>query len=282
MIGLQDYHRDPPKGSSTGRSKRKKVRDKARKGKRIFLFFLAIPLLAAIFLFWTYEQFRHSSFFRVKAVRVEGCARVPSQEVLSSLALDPDSNILLLDLSALSARAESNPWIQEASICRCLPHTLLVKVQERRPAGILVADKPYLISEDGVILARLHGQDGLEMPLIRLATPQGVLRVGDLVQVGLFQRGSTIWRDLSQTLGAGAQVREVCQAKDGSLSVRLGGRMPSLRLRPESAEEQFARLREVLMRYGTDLGSLGYIDLRFSGKVILKSAGTGGEEIGKG
>jgi hypothetical protein len=146
----------------------------------------------------------------------------------------------------------------------------------------LVADKPYLISEDGVILARLHGQDGLEMPLIRLATPQGVLRVGDLVQVGLFQRGSTIWRGLSQTLGAGAQVREVCQAKDGSLSVRLVGRMPSLRLRPESAEEQFARLREVLMRYGTDLGSLGYIDLRFSGKVILKPAGTGGEEIGKG
>jgi hypothetical protein len=280
---LQDYHRDSPQRSSTGRSKRKKARDTGRKGKRIFLFFLAIPLLAAIFLFWTYEQFRHSPFFRVKAVRVEGCARVPSQEVLSSLALEPDSNILLLDLSALSARAESNPWIQEASICRRLPHTLLVKVQERRPAGIWVAGKPYLISEDGVILARLQGQGGLDMPLIRLATPEGVLRVGHQVQVGLFQRGSTIWRDLSQTLqGAGAQIREVCQAKDGSLSVRLGGRMPSLRLRPESAEEQFARLREVLTRYDLDLGSLEYIDLRFSGKVILKPAGRGGEQIGKG
>jgi cell division protein FtsQ len=280
---LQDYHRDSPKRSSIGRSKRKKVRDKARKGRRVFLFFLAIPLLAAIFIFWTYEQFRHSPFFRVKAVQVEGCARVPSQEVLNSLQLDPNANILLLDLSALSARVRSNPWIQEASICRRLPHTLLVEVLERRPAGILVADNPYLISGDGVILAPLQGHDELDLPLIRLATPGRGLQVGDLVQIGPFQSGSTIWRDLSQTLnGSGAKVREICQAKDGSLSVHLGGGMPSLRLRPESAEEQLARLREVLMRVDPDLGSLEYIDLRFSGKVILKPMGRGGEGIGKG
>ena len=209
--------------------------------------------------------------------------RVRSQEILSSLQLDPNSNILLLDLSALSARARGNPWIQEASICRHLPHTLLVKVLERRPVGILVADNPYLISEDGVILARLQGHDGLDLPLIRLATPGRGLRVGDLVQIGPFQRGSTIWRDLSQTLeGSGAKIREICQAKDKSLSVHLGGRMPSLRVRPESAEEQFARLREVLLHQDPDLGSLEYIDLRFSGKVILKPMGRGGEEIGKG
>ncbi len=280
---MQDYHRDSPKRSSIGRSKRKKVRDKARKGRRVFLFFLAIPLLAAIFIFWAYEQFRHSPFFRVKAVQVEGCARVPSQEVLNSLQLDPNANILLLDLSALSARVRSNPWIQEASICRRLPHTLLVEVLERRPAGILVADNPYLISGDGVILAPLQGHDELDLPLIRLATPGGGLQVGDLVQIGPFQSGSTIWRDLSQTLnGSGATVREICQAKDGSLSVHLRGGMPSLRLRPESAEEQFARLREVLMRVDPDLGSLEYIDLRFSGKVILKPMGRGGEGIGKG
>jgi len=280
---LQDYHRDHTQRSSIGRSKRKKVRDKARKGKKIFLFFSAIPLLAGIFAFWTYEQFRHSPFFRVKAVQVEGCTRVQSEEVLRSLQLDPNSNILLLDLSALSARARCNPWIQEASICRHLPHTLLVKVLERRPAGILVADVPYLISEDGVVLAHLQGRDGFDLPFIRLATPGRGLQAGDLVQIGPFRGGSTIWRDLSQTLqGAGAKVREICQAKDGSLSVHLGGGMPSLRFRTESAEEQFARLREVLTRYDPDLGSLEYIDLRFSGKVILKPMGRGGERIGKG
>ncbi len=206
-----------------------------------------------------------------------------SEEVLNSLRLDPDSNILLLDLSALSARVRCNPWIQEVSICRRLPHTLRVEVLERRPAGILMADARYLISEDGVILARLQGHEEFDLPLIRLATPGAGLQAGDPIQIGPFQRGSTIWRNLIQTLkGAGVKIREICQAKDGSLSVRLGGRMPSLRFRTESSEEQFARLREVLLRCDPDLGSLEYIDLRYSGKVILKPMGRGGGRIGKG
>jgi cell division septal protein FtsQ len=190
------------------------------------------------------------------------------------LKLDPDCNILLLDLSALSARVRSDPWIEEAAICRRLPHTLMVKIMERRPAGILVVKDRYLISEDGVILPRLPKNEAADLPFIHLATAEGRYQTGDAVQTGPFQRGSTVWRDLSQTLrGLGAQIREVYQTKDGSLSFHLGGGMPSLRLRAESFEEQCTRLKEALASYGSDWRSLEYIDLRFSGKVILKPLG---------
>lgn len=245
------------------------------------LFSLLMPVIAAT-LIWGFRQFRHSPLFRVQGVRVERCAQVSPQEVTDLLKLEADSNILLLDLSELAERARSHPWVQEASIGRRLPHTLVVKIEERRPACVLLGANPYLVSEDGMILASLKGRTVADLPSFRLAEG-GDFRMGERIDSSLFQRGQYFWRDLQQFLkGSAIQIREIYQAKDGSLSVSLGGGMPSLRLRPESLEEQAPRLMSVISRYGPGWRSLEYIDLRFSGKIILKPVGKGGGGLGKG
>jgi hypothetical protein len=220
----------------------------------------------------------------VEAVRVERCAQVSPQEVSDLLRLEPNSNILLLNLSQLAERARRHPWIQEACISRRLPHTLVVKIEERRPACVLFGVNPYLVSEDGVILASLRGRDFPDLPFIRLADEQ-TFQSGERINSPLFQRGHYFWRDFGQALrGMGGQIEKIYQAKDGSLSLSLGERMPFLRLRPESSEleEQVARLKGIVSRYHPDWRSLEYIDLRFLGKVILKPRGKGGGGLGKG
>ena len=246
------------------------------------LFLLVLPLLGAGIASWSYKQFCTSPLFRVEAVQVERCSQVSPQEVSNSLSLEPNANILLLDLSELAGRARRNPWVQEASIRRLLPHTLLVKVVERRPAGVLLGGDPFLVSEDGMILASLKGQDSPKLPLIRLEGERS-FQVGDTVRSAMFQRDCYLWRGFSQFLkGAGGQIREIYETKDGSLQVKLDQGMPSLKLRPESLEEQFARMGKVFSRHSIDWASVEYVDLRFSGRVILKPTGKGGEGLGKG
>jgi hypothetical protein len=202
--------------------------------------------------------------------------------VVDLLKLEADSNLLLLDLSELAERARRHPWVQEASISRRLPHTLVVKIEERRPACVLVGANPYLVSEDGMILSSLKARPVGDLPSFRLAEGRD-LRMGERINSSLFQRGQYFWRDLQQSLkGSAIPIRDIYQAKDGSLSVSLGGGRPSLRLRPESLEEQAPRLMNIMAGYGLDWSSLEYIDLRFPAKIILKPVGKGGGGLGKG
>ncbi|MDH7500259.1 MAG: FtsQ-type POTRA domain-containing protein [candidate division NC10 bacterium] len=247
---------------------------------------LLFPLLAlAILVFlgaWGFRLFQGGAAFRLEAIQVEGCAQISAQEVRDSLHLESSSNLLLLDLSELSRRLRSNPWIREASVRRHLPHTLVVKIEERRPAGILPGPVRFLVSEDGVILSAWKGGDLPPLPFLHLTGTRG-LEVGGTITSNLFQAGSCLWRDLQQMLTVrGGQIREIWEGRDGSLSMNLGEGMPSLRWRAESLEEQLARLKEVMSLYHPDWRALEYIDLRFSGKVILKPVGKGGGGVGKG
>jgi len=278
----RDLGRRPPFAHRLRANQLKGHRGSRNEWTRRILF----PLLAvAILVFlgaWGFRLFQRSASFRLEAILVEGCAQISPQEILDLLELEPCSNILLLDLGELSKRVRSNPWIQEASLRRHLPHTLVVKIEERRPAGILSGDDCFLVSEDGVILTSLEGRDLPFLPLIRLAEARD-LRVGETIESGLFRGGHIFWRDVHQMVASkGGQMREICQARDGSLSMNLGEGMPSLRWRPESLEEQMVRLKGVMSLYHPDWRTLEYIDLRYSGKVILKPVGKGGGGFGKG
>ena len=107
--------------------------------------------------------------------------------------------------------------------------------------------------------------------------------MGDRIESALFQRSQFLWGDFSRTLkGMGVPIREIWEAKDGDLTLHLGGKMPAIRLHPESLEEQFPRLKTVCSLSGGNWGSLDYIDLRFPRKVILRLKKGGGEGFGKG
>ena len=284
MRKCQQQIRRVPNSSRLRVSQRPAPRHRARRLRRsILLLLLGLPLLGFSGR-WSYRQFQQSPLFRVEAIEVERCMQISPREVWNALQLGPNENILLLDLPELAGRACSNPWIQEASIRRDLPHTLLVRIVERRPAGILLGENPYLVSEDGMILASLKArrEEYANLPYIRLAG-RGQFQVGDRIESGLFQRSQFLWREFSRTLkGMGVPIREIWEAKDGDLTLHLGRRMPAIRLHPDSLEEQFPRLKTVCSLSGGNWGSLDYIDLRFSRKVILKLKEGGGERFGKG
>jgi len=169
-----------------------------------------------------YRAVLRLSYFRVVDVQVEGNLQVTSQDIIANLGLPPDASILELDLPALSRRVLQNSWIKEASIRRRLPLSLTVQVVERMPEAVFIADRRYLLSADGVILAELDADELPTLPTLRAAGPRRVA-IGDRILTSEMVQGLSVWRQfqLANALN-GERAHEITMAGDGSYLVNLG------------------------------------------------------------
>lgn len=86
----------------------------------------------------------------VRHINISGHKVVSEETLRTSLSLLLKKNILSLDLDQWKKRLLKNPWIEEVSIKRNLPSTLLVEVKEREPvAFFLWKGKTYLVGASG-------------------------------------------------------------------------------------------------------------------------------------
>jgi len=209
------------------------------------------------------------AYFRVAEVEVEGNLQVASRDLITSLKLSPDASILEVDLPALTRRVLQNPWIKEASIRRRLPLSLTVQVVERNPEAVFIADRRYLLSGDGVILAELEADELPTLPTLRAAAPRRV-EIGERILSSERVQGLSVWRQFQRANALkGERAHEIAMAKDGSYVVNLGGRMPTIRLRAEDMEGQLGRLGAALAASGQGLEWFGEVDLRFRDRVVF-------------
>jgi len=211
-------------------------------------------------------------YFRVAEIQVEGNLQVAAQDIVGSLGLKPETSILEVDLPALTQRVLQNPWIKEASVQRRLPLSLTIQVVERMPEAVFIADRHYLLSADGVILAEL-GEDELPtLPTLRAPTPRQV-DVGERILTSEMVQGLSVWRQfqLANAL-QGERAHEIAIAGDGSYVVNLGQRMPAIRLHAQDLEGQLRRLGAALAASHQSLDRFAVVDLRFRDRVVFKPA----------
>ncbi len=212
-------------------------------------------------------------YFRVAEVIVEGNLHLGREEVLATLALPPQANLLAQDLPALAARLAANPWVSEATVQRRLPDRLLVRLVERTAAAVLVAEGAHLVSGDGTILAEADAEALAALPVLR--APAGRrYAVGERVAPGELNEVLRAWSQvqLAPVLG-GRRPQEVALMQDGSYVVRMGPEAFTLRARPEALEAQLKRLGAVVALRGGALEDVEEVDLRFVEKVILRQRG---------
>lgn len=224
----------------------------------------------AMFLGQATRALRALPYFEITSVQVEGNLQVPAQEVIDALHLPPHTSILEADLRQLARRAMEHPWVKEAWVTRRLPASLTIRIVERVPETVLVADQPYLLSADGVVLDRLGAGELPALPILR-APAERHFTPADQVLRPEIARGLAVWRDFQLANGLpGDRTREIRLAPDGSYEVSLGPGMPVVRLRGDDLEGQLNRLARALRLARVGMGTFGSIDLRFGEKVILK------------
>lgn len=93
-------------------------------------------------------------FFKVQSITVSGSARYTSEEVIAASGIEIEDNLFLLNkYSAAQAIFEKLPYVEEATINRALPDTIVITVREcAAAAGIVTPEGIWLISENGKLL----------------------------------------------------------------------------------------------------------------------------------
>lgn len=221
-----------------------------------------------------WQQVPHSipmRYFRISDLTVEGNHRVSAAAIIESLGLASDASILEIDLRALAVAILRNPWIKTARVSRRLPATLQVHVSERVPHAVVVADRAYLVSEDGLILQEASPAEMSDLPLLRLYADHP-LGTGEQIDPARIEQGARLWQRFHQgALGADVQALEIQLKGDGSYHVLLGPGLPSLYFgEGDDVQRQLDRLARVLELRRASLRALEYADLRFADKVIVK------------
>lgn len=264
-------------GSRPGRVSRLVARVGPRfwRGAELFVLVVAAVMLGQTFWMEVQRPLR-LGYFRITGVIVEGNRRVPTAVIIDSLGLPAHTSILEVDLKALAGQIMRNPWIKTASVSRRLPASLIVRVSERSPKAAVLADRAYLVSDDGLILKEAGPEEIADLPLLRL-TIEHPLGTAERIGISRLEQGVRLWQQFDQhRLGPGMQAREIRLEGDGSCAVLLGSGLPYLRLREDALRRQLDRLARVLEIRGISLRELEYADLRFTDKIIVKPLPRGG------
>jgi cell division septal protein FtsQ len=101
----------------------------------------------------------NSALFNLKRIDITGNINVKRDEVLTLLDIDLGANILSWNMNAARKRIQNHQWVKDVIISRSfMPASVKVNIVEHKPiATLFLKDRPYLISEDGLVFASSPG-----------------------------------------------------------------------------------------------------------------------------
>lgn len=103
-----------------------------------------------------------SGYFSLQRVSIRGTKALKLRDVLSLLQIEPEQKFYFLSLVLLEKRLEKHPKIRHARVERGFPHTLDVRVEERKPLfSVTSKGFTYIIDEDRVVMERISAAGSL-------------------------------------------------------------------------------------------------------------------------
>ncbi len=104
--------------------------------------------------------------FEVRTVVFQETAHVNLDHLRGLMGIEPATNILSVDLEALAAKIEADPWVAKAVVERELPDALVVRVEEHTAHAVVAAGHFYLVDADGKPFKRVGTGERGSLPVI--------------------------------------------------------------------------------------------------------------------
>ncbi len=216
---------------------------------------------------WGFERVESvmTNLTTVQQVSVMGLKTLQRDEVLSELALSPESSLFEIKPDLMEQDLESHPWIRRASVQRVFPHTLAIRIVERKAAAILQSSKAlYLLDEQAHILTVIDETEYPDLPRL-IGVPSTFPNPKDETNQQHVRDGIRVAHMLYQEFG---EVPTVNLEK----SVVIVAAIQRLRFQfHDSIEEQWNRFKALYPSIATQISQEDTeVDLRYAGKVILR------------
>jgi hypothetical protein len=212
--------------------------------------------------------------FKVKEVRLRGERFLTLDAAVETLAL-PDNASVWDDTRILEARLAAHPLVEEASVHRRFPSTLLLRVREVEPVGLVPLPTLKAVDASGHILPidplahrldlpimLVEGSDGSEPP-----SPSGLRILASEIQ-----RLAMGDPELASTLS------DIALNPRGDVTARLSDPPVNLQFRPGIRNGRIRTGLRVLemAREQVQIGQAVDLDLRYAGQVVVRFPGTVG------
>lgn len=201
----------------------------------------------------------------IQQVTVLGLDRLSREEIVAQLDLPELLSLWSIDPDLLTERLEMHPWIRTVTFDRVFPHSLVVQVEERRPAAVLQgAGKDSFLDVDGYVLPGEIMEENRVLPVVEGMTSKFLTQHEDEGHRRA-KEGIYLAALLSERFSGRPRIN-VAQAQTTIVE------LPRIRVQfgPE-AERQWERflvlyptVKETIERQSQE------VDLRFSQKVILR------------
>ncbi|MBT8490748.1 MAG: FtsQ-type POTRA domain-containing protein [Deltaproteobacteria bacterium] len=175
----------------------KKNKLKRRSGKIFREIVKAVTLIItvgfiAFVMVYVYNCIITISYFELRDITVRGNERVTEKKVLNLADIEPQSNILTLNLKDISRSVETDPWIKDTAIGREFPDRLVIEVRERDPAAFVLVDGSlYIMDWDGSVFKKFSNRDNVHLPILN-----GIYK-GGTVKRDLMKKALVLLRFLS-------------------------------------------------------------------------------------
>lgn len=200
---------------------------------------------------------RSAEAFRTTEIAVEGQSRLTREEVLNAAGLAIGQNVFEVAPEQARRALQHQPWIARADVVRRLPGSYRIRIVERRAAAVVMLDRTYLVSDDGVIFKPVDATDPIDLPVITGLQGADTDERRPLLTAALdFIRE---YRDAG--LATREALGEIHVDPGEGLSVYVGADATYVRLGQPPFEPKLHRLRHVLDRLAADATRPAYVYL---------------------
>jgi hypothetical protein len=204
-------------------------------------------------------------YFALREIDVEAHGALDAKTLLAWAGLAPGASAWSVQEAEAERRLLAHPRIREAHVERTFPAKVRIRVEERRPLAILLADRPLLVAQDGEVFPPVEGErlDGLPYVTGIAGKPLNSATVAKRLRMaaGLVD----LWRQHAPW----AAISEVRPDGDDLVTFVMGTPL-AVRFSSRACADDFARLSAVLALWRGREAQLAAIDLSLPGEAVLK------------
>lgn len=234
-----------------------------RKFGRIFKGLIFLVVSATVLGVFVYVP-----FFTLNEIKLEGAKYLTEEDILRIGNIYMGEQLFRLETDVVQSRLSKDLRIEEVSVRRKLPHTLEIKIKERRPLATIICDYGYLdLDRNGVIIDSYKTIKTMQIPMITGANVRD-LYIGDSVDDELVKKILDFLQRLNEdTLNLLSEIAIVEQdyivmytATDRAVQIRIG--------KLERLDEKAMLTEDFLRDLATNPHSVEYIDFNYTSPFI--------------
>jgi cell division protein FtsQ len=210
---------------------------------------------------------------RVGEVVVRGNAIVSEKEIVSLAAIPDNQKLFDVDLFAVRARVQKNPFIREVSVNRDVPRRIRIDVEERIPVAAVAVDRLLYLDGEGFLLPHVRSEQIFDIPVLTGDVHgSGMVPGRQLFSPGI--REALALLSLAKRFDDALyrRISEVHIGDDGEMILYTSEAGIRVLFGRGEAPAKLAKLDAFWHTYVDHQGasSLEYIDLRFEDQVVVR------------